>query len=55
MRMFLYMADKSGHYWYDTLDTSKIELGPSKLQQATTGAYISKYKITVPKELNEYE
>ena len=54
-RMFLYMAEKAGHYWYDTLDTSKMELGTSKLQLATTGAYISKYKITVPKELNEYE
>ena len=54
-RMFLYMTEKAGHYWYDTLDTSKMELGTSKLQLATTGAYISKYKITVPKELNEYE
>ena len=54
-RMFLYMAEKSGHYWLDALDTSKIELGTSKLQLAKNGVYISKYKITVPKELNEYE
>ena len=53
--MFLYMAEKSGHYWLDALDTSKIEPGTSKLQLAKNGVYISKYKITVPKELNEYE
>ena len=54
-RMFLYMAEKAGHYWHETLDTSKIELGTSKLQLTKNGAYISKYRITVPKELNEYE
>ena len=54
-RMFLYMAEKAGHYGYDTLDTSKMELGTSKLQLSKNGIYISKYKITVPKELNEYE
>ena len=53
--MFLYMAEKAGHYWYDELDLSKIKLGTSKLQLVQNGIYISKYKITVPKELNEYE
>ena len=54
-RMFLYMAEKAEHYWFDALDMSKIELGTSKLQLSKNGIYISKYKITVPKELNEYE
>ncbi|EKC44822.1 hypothetical protein OBE_17273, partial [human gut metagenome] len=54
-RMFLYMAEKAGHYWFEALDTSKIGLGTSKLQLSKNGIYISKYKITVPKELNEYE
>ncbi len=54
-RLFLYMAEKAGHYWYDVIDTSKIELGTSKLQLVKNGVYISQYKITVPKELNEYE
>lgn len=48
-RMFLYMAEKAGHYWFDDLDTSKIVLGTSKLQLVKNGTYISKYKITVPK------
>lgn len=54
-RMFLYMAEKAGHYWLDILDMSKFELGTSKLQVVKNGVYIPKYKITVPKELNEYE
>lgn len=54
-RTFLYMAEKAKHYWLDMLDTSKIELGTSKLQLVENGIYIAKYKITIPKELNEYE
>ena len=53
-RMFLYMAEKAGHYWFDSLN-NKIDWGYSKYQLAKNGAYISKYKITVPKELHEYE
>jgi hypothetical protein len=31
-RMFLYMAEKAGHYWFNLLDISKIETGTSKHQ-----------------------
>ncbi len=54
-RMFLYMAEKAGHYWFDMLDLSKISLTTSKLQLAKGGVYMPKYRITVPKELNDYE
>ena len=54
-RMFLYMAEKAGHNWFRSLDTDRIELGTSKHKLAENGVYISKYKITVPKELHEYE
>ena len=54
-RMFLYMAEKAGHYWYDMLEMDKIDIGTSKLQLVDNGTYISKYKITIPTELNEYE
>lgn len=54
-RMFLYMAEKSGHYWLDMLNTDTLGLTDSKLQLVKNGTYISKYKITVPKELNDYE
>lgn len=54
-RMFLYMAEKAGHYWFEMLDMVKIDIGTSKLQLVEKGIYISKYRITVPKELFDYE
>ena len=54
-RMFLYMAEKAGHYWFDMLDTENFGLTTSKLKLVDNGVYISGYRITVPKELNNYE
>jgi hypothetical protein len=54
-RMFLYMAEKAGHYWFDLLDVTKIDTGTAKHQLVENGVYVPKYKITVPKELYEYE
>lgn len=54
-RMFLYMAEKSGHYWFDMLNQDTMGITESKLRLDDNGKYISKYKITVPKELYDYE
>lgn len=54
-RLFLYMAEKSGHLWYKALDASKIDLGRGDRMIAEGGKYVGKYGITVPKELAEYE
>ena len=54
-RMFLYMAEKAGHYWFEELNKEKIELGTSKIQLVHNGMYIPRYRITVPKALNDYE
>ena len=54
-RVFLYMAEKAGHYWSDMLNIDRINLGTSKQQLVESGIYIKKYRITIPKELNEYE
>lgn len=54
-RMFLFMAEKAGHYWFHSLDTGKLDLGSAKHQLVENGVYVSKYKITVPKELYDYE
>jgi len=54
-RLFLFMAEKAGHYWFSLLDISKIELGAAKHQLVKNGVYVSKYKITVPQELYDYE
>ena len=54
-RMFLYMAEKAGLYWFEELNTERIDLGTSKIQLVHNGMYIPKYRITVPKALNDYE
>ncbi|MDR3057396.1 MAG: type IV toxin-antitoxin system AbiEi family antitoxin [Prevotella sp.] len=54
-RMFLYMAEKAEHHWFGLLNPDKIELGTAKHKLVENGAYVPKYKITVPKELYEYE
>lgn len=50
-RLFLYMAEKAGHSWLDYVDLKKVDLGTGKRAIVREGTYISKYKITVPKEL----
>jgi hypothetical protein len=54
-RLFLYMAEKSGHYWFDLLDTGKVDIGTAKHQLVKNGVYVPKYKITIPKDLYDYE
>ena len=54
-RMFLYMAERAGHYWFEELNTERIDLGTSKIQLVHNGMYISRYRITIPKVLNDYE
>lgn len=54
-RLFLYMAEKTGHEWYNYLSLENIDLGNGKRSLVKDGVYISKYKITVPKTLANYE
>lgn len=53
-RLFLYMAEKARHSWFDELDLSKITLGSGKREIVKGGAYDSKYKITIPLDLKTY-
>lgn len=54
-RLFLYLAEKANHQWLTFLDLDKIDLGEGKRSIVKNGAYVSKYQITVPKELeNNY-
>lgn len=55
-RLFLYLAEKSGHVWFNRLDINRIDLGRGNRSLLSNGVYISKYKITVPKimETDEY-
>jgi hypothetical protein len=49
------MAEKAEHFWFNELKPERIELGTSKLQLVKNGVYNTKYKITIPKELESYE
>jgi len=50
-RLFLYLAEKAGHEWFDFINLDNIDLGSGKRAIVDGGVYISKYQITVPKEL----
>jgi hypothetical protein len=54
-RLFLYIAEKAGHTWFDDLDVSRIDIGSHKHQLVKDGVYVAKYKMTIPKELYNYE
>jgi hypothetical protein len=50
-RLFLFLAERAGHEWLHYLDLNKIDLGSGKRSLIKNGVYVSKYKITVPKEI----
>lgn len=50
-RLFLYLAEKSGHEWFGYLNYDVINLGSGKRSIVENGIYIDKYQITVPREL----
>lgn len=54
-RMFLYMAEKARHRWFDKLDLSRISLGSGTRSFMKGGVKIPAYDIVIPKELADYE
>ena len=48
------MSEKANHQWLQFLKTDKIDLGSGDRMITESGAYSSKYKITIPKELAEF-
>lgn len=50
-RLFLYLAERSGHEWINHLQLERIDLGSGKRTIIKGGAYNAKYQITVNKEL----
>ena len=50
-RLFLFMAEKARHAWFEALDLDKIDLGSGKRVIAKGGVYDKKYQITIPAEL----
>lgn len=54
-RIFLYLAEKAGHTWFSKINLDMIDLGSGKRSIVKQGAYVPKYLITVPKELEHNE
>lgn len=52
-RLFLYLAEKAGHDWFNYLDLNKVDLGSGKRSIVEGGIYVPKYQITVPRELEQ--
>jgi hypothetical protein len=49
-RLFLYLAERNKHEWFEHLDIKKIDLGKGKRRIVCNGPYDDKYQITIPKE-----
>lgn len=52
-RLFLYMAKKANHQWFQFLDLSNIKLGEGDRSIVKNGLYNSEFQITIPKGLAE--
>ena len=52
-RLFLFMAEKNGHTWFNELDLDKINLGSGKREIVKSGVLDKKYQITVPGDYAE--
>ena len=49
-RMFLFMADYTGHSWFENINIQSITLGSGNRSLVNGGILNRKYQITVPKE-----
>jgi len=52
-RLFMYMAEKAQHNWVTYLDLDKVDFGSGKRSIVKNGTYVSKYKITVPRRMEQ--
>lgn len=52
-RLFLYMAEKARHDWLSHVALEEIDMGSGKRSLVSNGVYNSKYRLTVPKELEK--
>jgi hypothetical protein len=51
-RLFLWFSERHNHAWFKRLELSGVDLGKGKRQIVRGGRYDSKYKITVPEDLD---
>jgi hypothetical protein len=50
-RLFLFMAEMTGHAWVKYIKQELLDLGAGKRSIIPNRAYVQKFQITVPKEL----
>lgn len=50
-RLFMWLAERHGHAWFQKLDMEKIDLGSGKRMLVKGGRLVPKYQITVPREM----
>jgi len=50
-RLFLYMAEKINHAWFNFIQPENVDMGNGNRMISERGIYISKYSISIPKEL----
>ena len=48
VRLFLFMAEKANHSWFNYINTGRINMGSGKRSISPSGVYVPKYQITVP-------
>jgi hypothetical protein len=51
VRLFLFLAERSGHTWFDKIIIDHLNMGSGKRKIVSNGVYVSKYQITVPHTL----
>ncbi len=51
-RLFFFFADRHEHAWLDKLDRDKVDLGAGKRMLVRGGKFDSRYRITVPADLD---
>ena len=52
-RLLLYFAEKYDHPWLKDSDLTSVELGTGKIRIGDGGKYISKYKISIPRAVED--
>jgi len=50
-RLFLFLAKKADHDWFNHIQTKKLNLGKGKRAIVPDGVFVPEYQITVPKSL----
>lgn len=52
-RLFLALAERQNHAWFQALDLKRVTLGSGKRVLEPGGKYDAKYRITLPKDIDD--